>query len=123
LITHVNTVTIYVSDQQQSLDFYVDVLGFEKRSDRDMGSAGRWIEVAPAGAQTGLVLASGAAFEKTDRIGDSADLVFATDNLDEVYGRLRSRPATVSAPDRQAWGASIEVTDPDGLVVLIMQHR
>jgi len=46
VITRLNTVTVYVSDQDRSLDFYVGKLGFEKRADRDMGPSGRWIEVS-----------------------------------------------------------------------------
>ncbi len=38
-----------------------------------MGPGMRWIEVAPAGARTGFVLASAKQFEKADRVGDSAD--------------------------------------------------
>jgi len=123
LIRHLNTVTVYVSDQQKSLDFYVDKLGFSKRADRDMGPAGRWIEVCPSGAETALVLARGDVFEKQDRVGSSADLVFATDDVDAAHKTLVARDVTVTEPDAQAWGTSFVVTDPDGLEVLIMQPR
>ena len=54
MITKASTVGIYVSDQDQALDFYTNKLGFEKLIDEPMGSDSdaRWIEVAPAGAQT-----------------------------------------------------------------------
>ena len=123
MIRHLNTVTVYVSDQQKSLDFYVDKLGFSKRADRDMGPAGRWIEVCPSGAETALVLARGDVFEKQDRVGSSADLVFATDDVDAAHKTLVARDVTVTEPDAQAWGTSFVVTDPDGLEVLIMQPR
>ncbi|HJT96046.1 MAG TPA: VOC family protein [Mycobacterium sp.] len=123
MITHLNSVTVYVSDQQRSLDFYVDTLGFEKRADRDMGPAGRWIEVRPAGAATGLVLVRGDAFGKQDRVGSAADLVFDTDDIHAAHKTLAGRGADVTEPHVQAWGASFQVTDPDGLAVLIRQPR
>jgi catechol 2,3-dioxygenase-like lactoylglutathione lyase family enzyme len=123
VITRLNTVTVYVSDQQRSLDFYVDKLGFEKRADRDMGPAGRWIEVCPPGAATGLVLARGDAFDRQDRVGSSADLVFDTDDVDAAHKTLAGRGADVTEPNVQAWGTSFQVTDPDGLVVLVRQPR
>ena len=123
MITHLNTVTVYVSDQQGSLDFYVDKLGFEKRADRDMGPAGRWIEVCPAGAATGLVLVRGDAFDRQDRVGSSADLVFDTDDVYAARKTLAGRGVDVTEPHVQAWGTSFQVTDPDGLTVLIRQPR
>jgi lactoylglutathione lyase len=123
VITHLNTVTVYVSDQQRSLDFYVDKLGFEKRADRDMGPAGRWIEVCPVGAATGLVLVRGDAFDKQDRVGSSADLVFDTDDVYAAHKTLAGCGVEISEPHVQAWGTSFQVTDPDGLAVLIRQPR
>jgi lactoylglutathione lyase len=123
VITRLNTVTVYVSDQQKSLDFYVDKLGFEKRADRDMGPAGRWIEVCPPGADTGLVLARGDAFEKQDRVGSSADLIFQTGDVYVAHKTLLARDVPVTDPQVQAWGTSFVATDPDGLDVLIMQPR
>lgn len=123
MIKYLNTVTVYVSDQQKSLDFYVDKLGFEKRADRDMGPAGRWIEVCPAGATTGLVLARGDAFDKQDRVGRAADLIFETEDVHAAHKTLLARDVAVTAPHKQAWGTSFIATDPDGLDVLIMQRR
>jgi lactoylglutathione lyase len=50
VITSLNTVSLYVTDQQKALDFYVGTLGFELRREADMGPMGRWLEVAPQGA-------------------------------------------------------------------------
>jgi hypothetical protein len=85
-----------------------------------MGPAGRWIEVCPVGAATGLVLVRGDAFDKQDRVGSSADLVFDTD---DVYAAHKTLAVEVSEPHVQAWGTSFQVTDPDGLAVLIRQPR
>jgi lactoylglutathione lyase len=60
VITHIGNISVFVTDQNRAVDFYVNELGFEKRSDQAMGpDAPRWIEVAPAGAQTSLVMVVG----------------------------------------------------------------
>jgi len=123
VISHLNTVTVYVSDQQRSLDFYVEKLGFEKRADRDMGPSGRWIEVCPTGAVTGLVLVRGDAFDRQDRVGSSADLVFETEDVHTAHQALVAGGVEVTDPYTQAWGTSFQVTDPDGLAILIKQTR
>jgi catechol 2,3-dioxygenase-like lactoylglutathione lyase family enzyme len=56
-ITRVNTVCVSVKDVDTAIEFYVDTLGFEKRVDEPFGGQYRWVEVAPAGAETTIALA------------------------------------------------------------------
>src|SRR6059058_2649307 len=55
-ITQIGTVVVPVSDQDRAIEFYVDTLGFEKRSDVPFGNGYRWVEVAPAGAATTIAI-------------------------------------------------------------------
>jgi len=55
-ITQVGTVIIPVADQDRALEFYLGTLGFEKRLDAPFGQGGRWVEVAPPGAETTIAL-------------------------------------------------------------------
>jgi catechol 2,3-dioxygenase-like lactoylglutathione lyase family enzyme len=45
MITNVSLVTVYCLDQEKAREFYVDVLGFEARTDVTMGEGFRWLEV------------------------------------------------------------------------------
>ena len=56
MITNIAVTGVFVSDEDTALDFYVNKLGFEKRADEPMGDGMRWIEVAPPGAVTRIVL-------------------------------------------------------------------
>src|SRR3954451_5106357 len=56
-LTQVGRVCVTVADTDRAIDFYVDKLGFEKIVDVPMGDAGRWVEVAVAGAPTTIALA------------------------------------------------------------------
>jgi lactoylglutathione lyase len=56
-ITGIRTVGVPVTDQDRAVEFYVGVLGLEKRLDvpaEQLG--GRWIEVAPPGSATTIAL-------------------------------------------------------------------
>jgi lactoylglutathione lyase len=56
-VTAVRTIGIPVTDQDRALDFYVGMLGMEKRLDAPVPElGGRWIEVAPPGSPTSLAL-------------------------------------------------------------------
>ena len=56
MLTSVGTITVQVTDQDKALEFYTQKLGFEVRTDQPTGPDQRWIEVAPPGAQTRILL-------------------------------------------------------------------
>jgi len=55
-ISKIRTVAIPVAEQERSLAFYTDVLGFEKTLDAPFGPGQRWIEVTPPGGGTTLAI-------------------------------------------------------------------
>lgn len=116
MITHVETVAIYVSDQDRAVGFFVDQLGFELRKDVPMASAEdapRWIEVAPPGAETVLALFTPPGLE--DRIGMSSGLVFLCDDIHATAAALQAQSVDFAQEPTQipsGWWASFN--DPDG---------
>ena len=56
MTTRVLSVSIPVTDQDAALRFYVDVLGCELRTDREVWPGARLVEVVPPGSDVGLVL-------------------------------------------------------------------
>jgi catechol 2,3-dioxygenase-like lactoylglutathione lyase family enzyme len=87
-ITQVGTVIVPVSDQDRALEFYVEKLGFEKRTDVPYGEGERWVEVAPTGAATTIAIVP-------PREGESAGIetrvAFATEDIDSDHADLRAR--------------------------------
>jgi Glyoxalase/Bleomycin resistance protein/Dioxygenase superfamily len=69
-ITRLYTADIYVHDLDKAVDFYVDKLGFEKRADEPVDEEGhRWVEVAPNGSETALVLSHGFGSWSPEKVG------------------------------------------------------
>ena len=99
-VTQVGTVIVPVSDQDAAIDFYTGKLGFEKRSDIPFGNGDRWVEVAPAGADTTVAIVkpregepaggaeTGIAFSTTDVDADHAALKAAGVDVDEEVMRM-----------------------------------
>ncbi len=56
MTTRVLSVSIPVSDQDQALTFYTEVLGCELRTDVEVWPGARLVEVVPPGSNVGLVL-------------------------------------------------------------------
>jgi catechol 2,3-dioxygenase-like lactoylglutathione lyase family enzyme len=87
-ITQVGTVIVPVSDQDRALEFYVEKLGFEKRTDTPFGEGERWVEVAPPGAATTIAIVP-------PREGESAGIetrvALMTEDIDSEHADLRAR--------------------------------
>ena len=112
MLQNVRTITVRVSDQDRAVDFYVDMLGFEKIRDIPMGPDARWIEVKPAGAQTSLVLSrEGSAGDP----GGFTGYIFDSENIQETYETLNTKGVHFTvAPRSEPWGKWAQFADPDG---------
>ena len=55
-ITTIRTVAIPAADQDRSVAFFVDKLGFEKRMDAEIAPGFRWIEVAPPASPVSVAI-------------------------------------------------------------------
>lgn len=119
MITHVSVAVMYVADQERSVDFYIDKLGFEKLVDQEMFPGARWIEVRPPQGQTSIVLSSAEAFDKEP--GEGAYLTFACDDIVATVEELRAVGVEVTDPVEEPWGTYCKATDPDGHEVQIAQ--
>jgi len=123
------------SDQDASLTFYRDTLGFEVRN--DVGYAGmRWITVGPPGQPgTSIVLyppaASPGITEDERRTiaemmakGTFATLLLATADVDGVFARLQAGDAeVVQEPTDQPYGVrDCAFRDPAGNLLRIQQQ-
>jgi catechol 2,3-dioxygenase-like lactoylglutathione lyase family enzyme len=53
----VANVVIPVAEVDRAIDFYTGPLGLEERTDISFGDQYRWVEVAPAGAETVIAIA------------------------------------------------------------------
>ena len=56
-IGEISLVIIPSADQDRAIEFYENVLGFEKRTDIPFGGQYRWVEVYPPNGRTGIALA------------------------------------------------------------------
>jgi lactoylglutathione lyase len=121
MITRARSVGLYVKDQDRALDFFVNRLGFHKLVDHPMGPEGRWIEVAPPGAQTVFVLFTPT--DQTDRIGTFSNVVFACDDIHKTHRELSEKAVEfVDAPADLGWGLWATFKDPDGNVYGLTQR-
>jgi lactoylglutathione lyase len=124
VITELHTIALYVADQDRAKRFYVETLGFDLRADQPgMGAIGRWIEVAPKGAQTAFLLADAGGWGKPERIGNSADVTLRCQNARALHAELAAKHVAVTEPRTQRFGTFIDITDPDGHTLRVVDSE
>ncbi|MFG1706116.1 VOC family protein [Nonomuraea sp. M3C6] len=114
-ISNILTVTVPVADQERALAFYTGVLDFEVRTDNPF-PMGRWLTVAPKGAETELLLASW--FPDMAPIGG---LVVTAPDLDALAARLRENEIAFEGPSDAPWGRQLLFQDPFGNGFVVSQ--
>ena len=81
-ILRIHCVKVFVRDQDQSLRFYVDQLGFRLVADTVLQSGERWLAVAPPDGDTVLALIAPKPDSKLSQlVGRPTDVVFVTDDV------------------------------------------
>ena len=92
LYLRVHTVNIYVRDQERSLRFYLDQLGFNLAFDVRLQSGQRCVAVSPPdGTAVLTLLAPDPASEEFKLIGQPTHVVFVTDDVAAKYAEWRKR--------------------------------
>jgi catechol 2,3-dioxygenase-like lactoylglutathione lyase family enzyme len=130
MLTDITHVTLLVDDQDEALEFYTGTLGLVVRDDVEMeeeGMEGRWLTVSPSDAEfPQIALAAADTAEKRERVGsqvaDHVNLVFATDDFDAEYERLREAGVEFHGePTNNPWGTEAVFEDPYGNVHDLME--
>jgi catechol 2,3-dioxygenase-like lactoylglutathione lyase family enzyme len=120
-IGKIATVVVPVSDQERSIEFYVDTLGFEKRIDVPFGNGYRWVEVAPAGAETTIAIVPPPPGKPTGNVETGIGL--HTDDIDADHVDLKARGVDVDA-EVSRMGDPVPplfwFRDPDGNTLMVV---
>jgi serine phosphatase RsbU (regulator of sigma subunit)/predicted enzyme related to lactoylglutathione lyase len=110
-------VTIMVRDQDRSLRFYLDQLGFNLVVDAQLESGDRWIAVAPPDGTALLALVTPKPdSQEYELIGRSRDVVFVTEDVAAKFRQWRERGVRFDHPPQTPrWGGTFtRFEDLDG---------
>jgi catechol 2,3-dioxygenase-like lactoylglutathione lyase family enzyme len=121
---------VVVSNQDDALAFYTDVLGFEKRADYQQPGKPRWLTVGLAGEELELILVQGRSAVDLG-LGPEAGsggyhVGLASTDCRGDFERLKARGVdftvgSYTEPIAQAWGTSASFKDPDGNQFALVQ--
>jgi catechol 2,3-dioxygenase-like lactoylglutathione lyase family enzyme len=129
-ITHSS---IFVLDQDQALDFYVDKLGLEVSNDVDLGFM-RWLTVRVPGEDREILLerpgppgydpaTAESVREMVTKGASGGTLFFNTDDAHAAHAELQAKGVELSEePATQSYGIDFGFRDPFGNHIRIAQR-
>jgi catechol 2,3-dioxygenase-like lactoylglutathione lyase family enzyme len=120
---HLEQMALIVSDYDEAIAFYVDVLGFELVEDSPAetndGRPKRWVVVRPPGAQTALLLAQADGERQSGAVGDQfagrVGLFLRVDDFEGTYERMRAANVEFfGEPREEPYGKVVVFADVAG---------
>jgi catechol 2,3-dioxygenase-like lactoylglutathione lyase family enzyme len=134
MITNINLVTVYCLDQDKARDFYVDVLGFEARTDATMGDGFRWVTVShPAQPQLEVTLMTpgppldpeAAEFIRGQlEKGSMGGLGLAVDDCRKTFEELSAKGVTfLQEPSDRPYGVEAVMRDSTGNWLVLVEPK
>jgi predicted enzyme related to lactoylglutathione lyase len=120
-VTKLANVIIPAADQDRALAFYTEALGLEKRVELPFGDGSRWIEVAPAGAETPIAICPPG--PNTTAGGKDTGISLQTDDVDAFHAQLKDRGVDVDAEVSRFGDAPplFWFRDPEGNALMAVQ--
>lgn len=121
MITGIASTSIFVKDQQKSLNFWVDKVGFKVICDLQLESNFRWVEIAPRSSDSSINLYPKSLISKKDLIPMPV-IVFRTNDIQSTFNNLKARGVTFSRdPLKSILGIHAMFKDVDGNEFLILE--
>jgi catechol 2,3-dioxygenase-like lactoylglutathione lyase family enzyme len=104
-------VSVPVSDQQRSKEFYRDIVGFELLREEPMGPGQSWIQLAPRGCLTTIALVT---WFETMKPGGLQGVMLNVTDIERDHRELSGRGLQLAEIKEQPWGRYTTFEDPDG---------
>lgn len=133
MLTGIHISHVFVTDQDEALDFYVGKLGLEVKDDVDLGFM-RWLTVRVPGQDGRAILLEkagppsmdeAAAAQVRELIAKGASgfaVGFTTDDCQKTYETLRDKGVEFTQePVEQSYGTDVGIRDPFGNHIRIAQ--
>ena len=134
MITNISLVTVYCLDQDTARDYYVEVLGFEPRTDITLGEGFRWVTVGhPSQPELEVTLmvpgppldADAAAFIRRQlEAGQMGGLGLRVDDCRKTFEELSAKGVTfLQEPSDRPYGVEAVMRDISGNWLVLVEPR
>jgi predicted enzyme related to lactoylglutathione lyase len=109
-MTTIEIVSVPVTDQQRSKDFYTKV-GFQLITEADMGNGSTWVQLGLPGGGASITLVN---WYKQMSAGTMQGLVLKSEDIEKEVDDLKAKGVEIKSIDNTPWGRFASFSDPDG---------
>lgn len=121
MITGIESVSVYVEDQNKAKAFWTEKIGFQVVKEIPMGPDGAWMEVAPPEGGTVLVLYPRAYMKNWENKQPS--IMFSCRDIQQTYERLKQNGVEfMGKPIEMEWGTFAQFYDTEGYVHFLKEQ-
>ncbi len=117
-MTTIEIVSIPVSDQQASKEFYIKI-GFQLITEADMGNGSTWVQLGLPGQAASISLVN---WFKEMPAGSMQGLVLKSEDIEKEVADLKAKGVEVKSIDNTPWGKFASFSDPDGNGITLRQE-
>lgn len=125
MIDAIAKVTLYVNNQQEAKDFWINKLGFRVRSEQPMGPGMTWLEVGPEEkTSTVFVLYEKAMMQRQNPDVSVAhpSVILRTGNLLAAHRQMKENGVRADEIVRMPYGSMFTFYDMDGNMFLLREE-
>lgn len=126
MVSKLGQVMLYVSNQDEAVDFWTDKLEFSVISEENNGQGMRWIEIAPTkDAETSIILHNKEFVAKMSpglHLG-TPSLMFFSENLDELHRDLSTKNIKVGDIVTMPSGRVFNFADNEDNYFAVMERK
>jgi lactoylglutathione lyase len=125
MINKIGKVTVYVNNQEEAKDFWLNKMGFVLKLEQPMGPNLSWIEVGPSEDEFAtLVLYSKAAMEQQQpsKVAHPS-ILFSTTDIEAAYEKMKQNGVQVKDMLRMPFGTMFTFKDQDGNEYLLREDK
>ncbi|WP_066074297.1 VOC family protein [Neobacillus soli] len=126
MINKIGQIMLYVNNQDETVKFWTEKVGFSVISEQDNGQGMRWIEIAPTKeAETSIVLHSKELIAKMqpELNLNTPSLMFFSENIDQLYKDLQDKNITVGQMVTMPGGKVFNFADNEENYFAVMEKK
>ncbi|EFV75213.1 MULTISPECIES: VOC family protein [Cytobacillus] len=125
MINKIGKITVYVEDQEQAKDFWLNKMGFVLKLEQPMGQNAAWIEVGPSNDEfTTLVLYSKEAMKQQNPSAVAhPSILFSTSDIEAAYEQMKQNGVEVEDMLKMPFGTMFTFKDQDGNNYLLREDK
>ena len=126
MIHKVGQIMLYVNNQDEAVNFWIEKVGFTVIADENNGQGMRWIEIAPTKeAETSIILHNKALISSMQpelNLG-TPSLMFFSDDLEQLYNDLINKNVTVGEIVNMPSGRVFNFADDENNYFAVLEKR